>query len=244
VAARESLSGEARLWVNNTLARLWLAQGCPEAAAELLEGDGASRQSIAGTRPVPHRLLPHYLTWLRLLLAEGDYGAALALGDHLLVQADRKGLGPLVEILTLQALAWQGKRETAAALDCLARALALARPEGYVRLFLDEGAPLSRLLAQASLRRPHGYAANLLAALGPATPERERPGQSLVEPLSARELEVLALVAAGASNGEIAGRLFISTATVKRHISNVYAKLGVKSRTQAISLAQALKLLD
>jgi len=137
--------------------------------------------------------------------------------------------------------------------NALAGALALAEPEGYVRTFVDEGAPMGDLLSATLEARQRGhldaagrisvsYLARLLAAVAqeataPAADER------LPESLSERELEVLALIAAGKSNKEIAARLFVSTSTVKTHINNLYCKLGAAARPQAIARAREMDLL-
>jgi len=124
----------------------------------------------------------------------------------------------------------------------------LAAPEGYIRLFVDEGAPMLALLRQAQARSSvPGYVATLLSAFGErrlSDPPRSsaRPG-ALAEPLTEREREVLRLLLAGASNREIARRLVLSVNTVKRHVHNLCGKLGVQSRTQAIARARALNLL-
>jgi LuxR family maltose regulon positive regulatory protein len=104
---------------------------------------------------------------------------------------------------------------------------------------------MAKLLYQAkSHRMGAGYAAELLSAMGEATDVTQPPAQLLIEPLSQRELEVLKLIEAGHSNQQIAAKLVISIPTVKRHISNIYAKLGVESRTQAISRGRELKLFE
>ncbi len=138
----------------------------------------------------------------------------------------------------------QAKRDLAQALSTLDQAMALAEPARYVRVFLDEGEPMARLLFQARAHHLGSlYLTELLAAL-PKEPGTAAPAsQPLVEPLSGRELEVLKLIAAGHSNEEIASTLIISVKTAKRHISNIYGKLGVKSRTQAVALARELKLV-
>jgi LuxR family maltose regulon positive regulatory protein len=158
----------------------------------------------------------------------------------------------LIEILTLQALARWAKNEKEQAVSTLTEALALAEPEGYVRTFVDEGPAMADLLsatlevrqrghADPAKRIPARYLAKLLAALAQ---ENAAAGRQLHEPvLSERELEVLALIASGESNQEIANKLFITVATVKTHINNLYRKLGVRSRTQAVARAREMNLL-
>ncbi len=124
----------------------------------------------------------------------------------------------------------------------------LAEPEGYIRLFVDEGAPMLALLRQVHARsRVPGYVAILLRAfeeqnISDVPLSSARPG-TLVEPLTERKCDVLRLLLAGASNREIARRLVLSVNTVKRHVYNLCGKLGVQSRTQAIIRARALNLL-
>jgi len=154
-------------------------------------------------------------------------------------------MGQVIEVLALRALAFQGKAEMDQALAALGRALSLAQSEGYVRTFLDEGIPMAKLLHQARTRRIQaGYAAELLDAMGESVSATQSPSQSLIEPLTSRELEVMRLIEAGCSNQEIASKLVVSIPTVKRHISNIYAKLGVKSRTQAVALGKELRLFE
>ena len=125
----------------------------------------------------------------------------------------------------------------------MGKAFALARPEGYVRTFLDEGEPMAKLLYQAKAHgMGAGYAAELLAALGNPSGSALPPAQLLIEPLTPRELELLRLIEAGHTNQEIAAKLVISMPTVKRHISNIYTKLGANSRTQAIARGKELNL--
>jgi LuxR family maltose regulon positive regulatory protein len=174
-------------------------------------------------------------------------------------------MGRVIEVLILQALALLAHGRKAEALVTLERALRLGEPEGYIRTFVDEGVSMAALLQQAHASSSvPAYVAKLLAAFPDDDKETRRPGdqetgarpdgtislspnlpvsRSLVEPLTARELEVLGLLAGGASNDEIARRLIVSLGTVKKHISNIFGKLEVESRTQAVARARALGLL-
>jgi LuxR family transcriptional regulator, maltose regulon positive regulatory protein len=168
----------------------------------------------------------------------------------------------LIEALMLQALVCQRQANPTGALTQLQHALTLAEPEGYVRMFVDEGAPMAALIAQSAERRAQNdpirtYAERLLSAY-PSEQRGETAGaadaslvlrsalersNALSEPLSDRELEVLRLIADGHSNQAIADQLIIATSTVKKHINNIYGKLDVQSRTQALACARQLKLL-
>ena len=135
-------------------------------------------------------------------------------------------------------------------MSVLAQALSLTEPEGYVRLFVDEGAPMVALLREAHTRAiRQAYIEKLLAAFPDLQTEDKpivnRPSElvNLVEPLSKRELEILSLLAEGLTNNEIAQQIFISGQTVKVHTRNIYGKLGVKNRLQAVSKARDLGLL-
>jgi LuxR family maltose regulon positive regulatory protein len=129
------------------------------------------------------------------------------------------------------------------ALTALGRALTLAEPEGYVRTFVDEGAPIAQLLRQTAARgTTPDYVSKLLAALESEMRE-ERRIDELVEPLSGRELEVLRLLTTHLSSTEIAQELFISVNTVRSHIKSIYGKLNVHSRKDAIQRARELGLL-
>jgi LuxR family maltose regulon positive regulatory protein len=187
---------------------------------------------------------------------------ALKLLARLLEAAERAGwMGKAIEILVLQALALQGHGEDDKTLTALGRALALAEPEGYTRIFLDEGPPVAHLLHQAAACGiAPDYVRSLLAAFegattdahgawaGQKTTTEESPvvvrPSSLLDPLSERELEVLRLIAQGLTNREIASRLFLAQSTVKVHTRNIYGKLDVHSRTQAVACAQELGLLS
>ena len=152
-------------------------------------------------------------------------------------------IGRMIEVLTLLAIALDTQGNTTEALVALERALVLAEPQRYVRTFIDEGTPMVSLLQQA---RARGLAVNYIAILLAACGEQRGsipPLATLVEPLTGREMEVLQLLAEGASNNEIAWQLVVSLGTVKKHVYNICGKLGVQSRTQAIARARTLSLL-
>lgn len=149
----------------------------------------------------------------------------------------------------LLALALQELGQPAAALQALGQALADGGPEGYVRTFIDEGFPMQRLLGRAVQQGVEAdYAGQLLGVMLEQSPIPAHPElanqRGLVEPLSARELEVLDCIARGLSNAQVALQLVISLSTVKSHTASIYSKLGVSSRTQAAARARELGLLD
>ena len=161
------------------------------------------------------------------------------------------GKGWLIEALILEAQTLQAMGDTNRALTAFGQALSMAQPEGYIRMFVDEGAPIARLLYQAVEHNiAPEYAGKLLAAL-PATEiepggqvKRPSPQSQLVEPLTEREVEVLHLIAEGLSNREISQQLFLSLSTVKVHTHHIYGKLSVNSRTQAVARAKTLGILS
>ncbi len=198
-----------------------------------------------------------YLALAHLFLIQRRYDAALELLERLLQVAETNACtGCVIQALALQAVVLQTQGATAQALLLLTRALALAEPQGYVRTFLDEGAPMMTLLVELvqQKREPNPtykpsltYVHRLLAAAGiQLTPQQNSArvqGQSLPEMLSERELEILHLIAAGLSNQEITQRLVIAMSTLKTHINHIYSKLGVNSRTKAILQARKMLLL-
>jgi len=150
-----------------------------------------------------------------------------------------------IEILIVQALAFHAKGEAAKALKSLEKALTLAEPEGYLRIFAAEGKPMKELLSKLENRYLKEYAEKILTAF--KQPQNIPPSslapQPLIEPLSERELEVLRLIAQGLSNQEITRKLFVALSTVKGHNLRIFAKLGAKSRTEAVARARELGLL-
>jgi LuxR family maltose regulon positive regulatory protein len=149
----------------------------------------------------------------------------------------------VIEILVLQALAHHAQGDVQAALIPLERALTLAEPESYVRIFVDEGSPMATLLEHAGKRGiAPAYVRRLLAAFGTAE-DRTPVQQALVEPLSQRELEVLRLLRTEMSGPEIASELTVSLHTVRTHTNNIYIKLGVNNRRAAVRRAEELNLI-
>ncbi len=186
-----------------------------------------------------------HLTLARVLLAQGHLDDAGRLLGQLRQAAESAGRwGRLIEIVIAQATVREASGDMPGALQALEHALELAKPEGHVRTFLDAGPGVATLLHRALDRGiAPGYIARLVAALDESVPAQPLLDQPLVDPLTPRELEILGLISAGLRNQEIADQLVISLATVKRHISNIYGKLGVSHRTQAVAHARELGLL-
>ena len=195
--------------------------------------------------------LLEYIVLARIRIASGQPEEATALLHHLLKVAETGGrTSKVIEILSLLALAMQAQGKVDQAVSVLEQALTLAEPGGFIRIFVDEGPPMAQLLYEALTHRiAPNYTQRLLAAFSTAEPQQFIPLQNqaanseLIEALSERELEVLHLIAKGLTNPEIASRLYLALNTVKAHTRNIYGKLDVHSRTQAIARAQALGLL-
>ncbi len=239
-------------------AQVELAQGNLAAAIRWADASGLSTED-----DLSYLHEREYLTLARVRIAQGRNDPAghgnsgtspflqdaLQLLERLLEDAEaRARRGSALEILLLRALAFAAEAHRTQALTSLERALLLSEPGGYIRLFIDEGEPILALLRQAHARGiAPGYVATLLSAFGElearASLLRTSRADSLVEPLSERELAVLRLLVAGLSNAAMAQELVITVGTVKRHVNSIYTKLGVTSRTQAVARAHALQLL-
>jgi LuxR family maltose regulon positive regulatory protein len=164
---------------------------------------------------------------------------------RVLTRAEAGGLmGSVIEALVLQARLHEEQGRTGEALLALSRALALAEPAGYVRLFIDEGTPIITLLRRAQQRSTApAYVAALLTSSGAAGAPAGTSAPRLVEPLSTREREIVRLLASGLSTTEIAGQLFVSAGTVRNHLKSIFGKLDAHSRLQAVERARTLHLL-
>jgi LuxR family maltose regulon positive regulatory protein len=229
--------------------RLWLRQE---------DVDGAARWALSLGKGAPgifqEDLHDANAAWARVMLRLGRTDEVVGPLRRWLREARSAGKGRMaLELEVLRALALSTRGDTRGAQDALDQALAQARPEGFVRMFLDEGEPMARLLEQAARRRSAtgAYARGLLAALRsggdpqvtPARPAHVARGELVIEPLGKREREILALIADGLSNPEIAERLLVGVATVKTHINNLYSKLGARSRTDAIARARRMGMV-
>jgi LuxR family maltose regulon positive regulatory protein len=244
--------------VNGLQARLWIMRGELGLAEQWARDSGLITRSIrdilasAGQHAAGSEFVHHdYLTLARLYLAQNKPAAALEVIDSLLAVAGALGyMRRVIQILILKSLALQQMRQGPLAVDALGQALTLAEPEGTLRVFLDEGELIVPILYQAVERGiAVNYARKILAVFphsgyfAAAQGEKKSQVDRLLEPLSDREIEVLVLIATGLSNREISARLHISLSTVKGHSANIYGKLGVNSRVQAISEATRLGIL-
>jgi LuxR family maltose regulon positive regulatory protein len=230
--------------VDMNFARLWVVEGNMEAAARWAQ----SMFSLSITSPSILREV-EWVILARLHLARHEPDKALSVLEELYQTAESSGrMGVVIEILALRALAYHMQGNVIRALSDLEKALSLAQPEGYVRIFADEGPPMADLLLkrlEAHSEGPStGYVHALLAALGRPIAAPSAASPPLNEALSEREIEVLRLLSAGLSNQEIADQLVVAISTVKWHIYHIFNKLDVRSRMQAVIRAAELNLLN
>jgi LuxR family maltose regulon positive regulatory protein len=260
-AGQLELSPQVIARITPVRARLMLAQGDVLGAAEWAKASGLRP---ADEPDYPRE--PEYLVLARVLLAQNEPGPALTLLDRLLdATASQERTGSIIEIQALRAIALGARGDGTSALGALTEALTLARRHGHVRVFADEGTPMRALLTRLSAARPDsgqqraagridpGYLAEILRACGQpdAVPSPQRRvvaaphglARPLTEPLTARELEVLRLLAAGRSNQRIARDLFLALDTVKKHVTHILGKLGAANRTEAAARARQLGLI-
>ena len=243
---------------------LWLAQrNFSDAAQWAANYESNLDFPVSGDWPGIRQLGPMFdfecLTLIRVRMEHAQWGEALRLLMHLqsvVESGTRKG--SLIKILVLRALVFKTQEKHAESSAVLERSLILAEPEGYIRIFVDEGEPMRHLLldyrkviikqigegVNGESLRLLPYTDKLLAAFPQPVPVEKSKTGTMPEPLSDRELEILQLIATGHSNQEIADNLVIALSTVKSHINNLYGKLGTNRRTQAISIARELRLFD
>jgi LuxR family maltose regulon positive regulatory protein len=220
-------------------------------ALHLGDSETAQRWAMGEECELPESL-PTYLREVQQIalaqvyLAQDEPEKAKNTLDQIHSWADSSGrMAHVIDIYLLKALALQERGEASMAVECLTSAISLAVPEGYVRTFLEHGAPMARLLSEAACKDNFSdYTAELLSAFAAEEDEDVfAPSEPLIEALSPRELEVLQLIAKGLTNREIGERLFLALDTVKGHNYRIFGKLGVKNRTQAIKTAVALNIL-
>lgn len=249
VARREKVHALTVGWIAAWGARLQLAQGDLAAVARWVS---ISDLPLEADLPTLIAREWEYRVLARFFLLQDDLEAGLGLLGRLIQMSLSSGRrGNLPELYSLQALGYQRQGDDGASLVSLGCALDLAASRGYARTFLDEGEALQRLLSGwrsqvqpgVSLQTLH-YAGQILSAFNlPTDSPALMQSDTLISPLSEREVEVLHLLASGHSNQAIAQALFLTVNTVKRHISHIFDKLDVNSRTQAVARAREIKLL-
>jgi LuxR family maltose regulon positive regulatory protein len=228
-------------------ARIWIAQGSLGEALGWAREQGLSvDDDLSYLREFEH------ITLARVLMAryqderaQRSVHEAIRLLDRLLRAAEEgERAGSVIEIGVLRALAYQRHGDIPAALSCLERAVTQAEPEGYVRVFADEGPPMASLLRVAARQQTGGnYVRRLLAAVTETETEQNGPvKQALIEPLSERELDVLRLLGTELDGPAIARELMVSLNTVRTHTKHIYAKLAVTNRRAAVRRAAELDL--
>ncbi|UCD99964.1 MAG: hypothetical protein JSV42_04405 [Chloroflexota bacterium] len=235
---------QAQLWIlqgENELVNRWLTEN----KVEQLIFDGNETVRFNPIWEVRGQILA------RIYLNRREFDRALQVVENLLgVVKVGQRVRSIIRLLALQAVITYRMGEIEAAVDILEQALDMAKDEGYVRTFLDEGEPMIELLYEASSRKIYPqYIGKLLAAYRSFEPasqsieKREKGIPEVIEPLSAREVEVLELIADGLSNKEIASQLHVSLSTVKGHNRNIFGKLLVNNRTQAVAKGRALGII-
>jgi LuxR family maltose regulon positive regulatory protein len=253
-AIREAERCQPWLWstilsVEACKARLYLADDNLEGAIAWAENSGLSIEDnlqYSRTDQLPKACELDYLTYARVLLAQGRLQDALRLLARIQEFAHAGGRTiRVMEALLLQAIVFHTQGDLERSLDALNHALNIPRQGSYTRLFLDEGKPMSKLLQLAFSKGIHPHGINRLLQIFDSVPDKLIVAHHpLIEPLSARELEVLQYLATGMSNQAIADQLFVSLAAVKWHARNIYGKLEVNNRTQAVARARELRFLE
>ncbi len=231
-------------WITNLMAvwkaRIWLMQGKVDATSQWVQERGLKiDDKLTFRRETEHVMLA------RILITQNRLDEASRLLDRLIKEAESGGrISRLIEMLLVHSLALQALGDTNKAMATLGKALSLAKPGSFIRIFVDEGSTMAELLEKilkAKADVPRTYVKKLLLAF--KLSKLINTDDSLVEQPSDREMEVLGFIAAGLSNKKISEELFVSTSTIKTHIRNIYSKLNVHSRTEAVAKAKELGLL-
>jgi LuxR family maltose regulon positive regulatory protein len=226
--------------VESHRALLWIAQGKVDAANRWVLDAGLDPEG-----EINYHRLGEMMVVARVLIARGAHSEAVDLLTRMMDTAEAAGwLGKVIEMRVLLAMAHQAQGERDESMDALEQVLNSTKPEGYVRVFVDEGDPMAALLRAAETRDiAPDYIPKLLAAFETDNVQVEPPSvTSLIEPLSERELEVLRLLKTELSGPEIADQLMIALSTMRTHTQNIYSKLGVSNRRAAVRRAEKLNL--
>jgi LuxR family maltose regulon positive regulatory protein len=254
---RTAIDPWALCWIDDCRLRLWLAEGDLASAVHWSQASGLGiDDELSYVRDLEHVNLGRVLVAQGMDQPSGEYlNQALTLLERLLAATQVAGwTSRTIEVLILRALACNPRGEMQASLDSLEEALALAEPEGYISVFLDEGPALKQLLQQTAPSSPQAsYVHYLLEAFERRSvahiPDQEHlasraeSGSPLVEPLTRREEQVLRLLPTDSNAPQIADQLGVSVTTVRTHIQHIYDKLGVHSRYEAVSRGRELNLL-
>jgi LuxR family maltose regulon positive regulatory protein len=263
-AAREAIDEACRIRPGQGFVALWNPAQAERARLLLAQGrvkeaeHWAEEQGLSDDDELPYPRERDYLVLVRLLLARSEPARALRLLERLAALAESQHrTESIIQIAALRSLAKQAAGDHGGALTSLAGALALARPEGFIRVFVEEGPPMAALLRSLlsarsrdavpeASRADQEHLIRVARAFGHrGRDERasETSATGLVEPLTDREVEVLRLIAAGKRNREIADQLVVTVETVKKHVSHIFDKLGATSRTEAVARARTLGLV-
>lgn len=228
------------------LCRVWLAQ-----SKWTLVEQWITERGLSVDDEITYQHEAEYVVYARVLIAHGKLDDAGMVLDRILEASEQGGrVAQIIEVLILQSFLWRDRGDSEQAMTQFERALTLGEAGGFLRIFLDEGDPVRQLLLEADDRDIlPDYVHSLLDAFNPdmemppATRPDSRAEDVLVDPLSERELEVLELIAEGLTNQEVASRLYLSAHTVKVHTRNIYSKLDVHNRTEAVTTAIAIGMI-
>jgi LuxR family maltose regulon positive regulatory protein len=250
IAAQYSATEKDDRYVASQQAHLRVRQGDLKAAWRWatglsLEGYiGAKKLDLTGSLGEDIILRFELIVFARLLIAEKQYGKALSLLNLLLPSLEELGfLNKILETHILMAIGMVGQGNVKRAISSLSMAINLAEPSGYSRIFLDEGQVMIKLLREYKAGRDKNEFADMLLNTRTHITEKSEIPPETVDPLSEREIEILRLLATDLSAPEIAEHLFIAVSTIRTHTKNIYSKLGVHSRFEAISKAKERNLL-